>query len=320
MTPAELAELATFISVARRRSFRRAAAERGISPSAVSHAVRRLEERLGVQLLRRTTRSVSLSEVGQQLFARVQPAFNEIHNAMEIVNSFRDTPYGAVRLNAPRSVAPIVLAPVMGRLLRQNPGLRLDVSVDDRLVDIVSDGYDAGIRFGERIAQDMVAVRLPVQLRWAVVASPAYFREHPVPETPHDLGRHICIRYNFPSGIAFPWEFSQGAANLVVDVNGPLALDDQEMMVEAAVHGAGVAFVWEGRAEPHLRAGRLMRCLINWCPPFCDLFLYYPRERHVSAALRALIDALKQRVPGPAAPERKLSPRSQTKPDRLSKS
>jgi DNA-binding transcriptional LysR family regulator len=299
MTPAELAELATFVSVAKRRSFRRAAVERGISPSAVSHAVRHLEERLGVQLLHRTTRSVALSEAGKRLFERVQPAFEEIRDAVEVVNSFRDTPYGTVRLNAPRSVAPLVLAPVLGRLLERNPGLWVEVSVDDRLVDIVSDGYDAGIRFGERIAPDMIAVRLPIRLRWAVVASPGYLRQHPMPETPHDLGRHLCIRYNFPSGVAFPWEFGLGADDLVVDVNGPLALDDQELMVEAAAHGAGVAFVWEGRAEQHLRTGRLVRCLTDWCPSFGDLFLYYARARHVSAGLRALIDALKQAVPGP---------------------
>lgn len=297
MTPTELAELAAFVSVAKRRSFRQAAIERGISPSAVSHAIRHLEERLGVQLMHRTTRSVSLSDAGTRLFERVQPAFAEIRDAMEVMNSFRDTPYGVVRLNAPRSVAPLVLAPVMGRLLKRNPDLRIDVSVDDRLVNIVSDGYDAGIRFGERIAQDMVAVRLPVQLRWAVVASPGYFREHPMPETPHNLARHLCIRYNFPSGVAFPWEFSRGADNLAVEVDGPLTLDDQELMVEAAVHGAGMAFVWEGRAEQHLRAGRLTRCLADWCPPVGGLFLYYPRERHVSAGLRALVEALKQGVP-----------------------
>ncbi|HJS85739.1 MAG TPA: LysR family transcriptional regulator [Acetobacteraceae bacterium] len=297
MTPTELAELAAFVSVASRRSFSRAAVERGISPSAVSHAVRHLEERLGVQLLHRTTRSVSLTEAGQLLFARVQPAFTDLRNALDVVNAFRDTPYGMVRLNAPRSVAPLVLAPVMGKLLGQNPGLRVDVSVDDRLVDIVSDGYDAGIRFGERIAQDMVAVRLGIRLRWAVVASPDYFHERPMPETPHDLQRHLCIRYNFPSGVSFPWEFSRNGSSLVVDVNGPLTLDDQELMVEAAVHGAGVAFVWEGRAEHHLRAGRLVGCLADWCPPFSDLFLYYPRRRHVSAGLRAVVEALKRGDP-----------------------
>ncbi|MBR1219151.1 LysR family transcriptional regulator [Bradyrhizobium sp. U87765 SZCCT0131] len=293
MQGTELAELATFLAVARHRSFRKAAIARNVAPSAISHTIRSLETRVGVRLLHRTTRSVSLTEAGERLLAGLTPAFGQIGQAVEDLNAFRDTPFGTVRLTLPRSLATVVMRDVMGPLLRQNPGLHLDIVATDRLLDIVEDGFDAGIRFGERLSEGMVAVRLKARVRFAVVGAPAYFREHPPPLTPADLRHHACIRYRFPSGAIFNWEFARGDEALQVEVDGPLTLDDQALMIEAARDGCGLAMVSEHQAAADLAAGRLARCLEDWCPEDDSLHLYYPSRRHMSAGLRALIDRLK---------------------------
>ncbi len=189
----------------RQRSFRKAAVERGVASSAISHAIRSLEARVGVRLFHRTTRSVSLTDAGARLFAELQPAFGQIGKALDSLNAFRGTPFGTVRVNVPTSIAPFVLHDVMGPLLRQNPGLHLDIVATDSLVDIVEEGFDAGIRFGERLSQDVVAVRIKPRLRFAVVGSPAYFAGRRMPRTPGDLREHDCIRYRFPSGTIFNW-------------------------------------------------------------------------------------------------------------------
>jgi DNA-binding transcriptional LysR family regulator len=297
MARADYADLADFVAVATHQSFRRAAVERGVSPSALSHAIRGLEERLGVRLVNRTTRSVSLTEAGQRLLARVRPAFVDIADAMEEVNSFRDKPVGTLKLNVPRSAAPLILAPAIGAFVAAYPGMRLEIATDDRLVDIVAAGFDAGIRFGERVAKDMIAVRITSNVRFAVVGAPAYFSERPRPETPHDLREHACIRYRFPGGALYRWEFEKDGKEVEVDVDGPVTLDDQELMVEAAIQRAGLAFVFEHRAESHLSAGRLVRVLDDWCPPFPGLFLYYPSRRQMPAGLRAFIDLVQGRRP-----------------------
>ncbi|MBV8793649.1 MAG: LysR family transcriptional regulator [Hyphomicrobiales bacterium] len=293
MRGAELAELENFVAVARHRSFRKAATERGIVPSAVSHAIRGLEDRVGVRLLRRTTRSVSLTDAGERFLADLEPAFGQIENALDNLNAFRGAPFGTVRLNVPTSIAPFILQDVMGELLQRNPGLRLDIVATDSLVDIVEQGFDAGIRFGERLSQDMVAVRIKPRLRFAVVGSPSYFEGRATPKTPHDLRNHACIRYRFPSGAIFNWEFERNGEALTVDVDGPITLDGQELMIEAALQGCGLAYIWDHRARPYLANGALIGCLDDWCPVYDSLYLYYPSGRHVSAGMRALIDLLK---------------------------
>jgi DNA-binding transcriptional LysR family regulator len=288
----DFSDLAAFVTVATRRSFRRAAVELGVSASAVSHAIRGLEERLGVRLLNRTTRSVAPTEAGERLLARLQPAFRDIGDAVEDVNAFRETPVGTLRLNLPRAAAPLILEPIMARFLRDNPRMHLEVVADDGLVDIVSAGFDAGIRLGERLERDMVAVRIGPDQRFAVVGSPAYFGDRKRPRMPEDLRDHACIRYRFPSGTPFRWRFEKNGTALEIDVDGPITLGDQELMVSAALDGIGLAFAFEGRVTHLVRDGRLIRVLADWCPPFEGFFLYYPSRRQVPAGLRAFIDVV----------------------------
>jgi DNA-binding transcriptional LysR family regulator len=282
-------DLADFAAVAARLNFRRAAVDRGVSPSALSHSIRGLEERLGVRLLNRTTRSVALTEAGAQLLARLRPAFDDIDAAMESINQFRDSPTGMLRLNAPRA-AILPLAPVASLFVQQHPHVRLEIVTDDALIDIVSLGFDAGIRFGEHLAHDMIAVRIGGTQRFAVVGAPDYFARQGKPSTPHDLHRHACIRRRFPSGAIFHWEFEANGAPLDIDVQGPLTLDDTGLMLQCAIAGAGIAFVLEADVEPFLQAGRLVRVLEDWCPPFPGMFLYHSMHRQMPAALRRFID------------------------------
>ena len=293
MRATELAELAAFEAVARHRSFRRASEERGVTASAISHAVSSLEARVGIRLLNRTTRSVSPTDAGAMLLAQVSPAFGEIGSALDALNQYRDTPFGKVRINAPNSIAPFVFGPVMGRLIVANPKLELEIVATDRLVDIAAEGFDAGIRLGESLREGMTAVRIRPRLRFAVVGSPDYFGRHPAPKVPADLKDHICIRNIYPSGTAYSWEFSRAGKVVAFEPTGPLSLDDHELMVEAAKSGVALAYVWEDRARPHLQSGTLVECLAPWCAPEDWLYLYYPARRHLSAGLRAVIEALR---------------------------
>lgn len=287
------ADLDAFLAVARHLSFQRAATERGVTRSALSHAIRKLECELGVRLLARNTRSVSLTEAGALLVARLRPAFADIGNAIDALNHFRDTPFGKVRLSVPRSIALSLMGPVIGALARDYPGLTVEVSSNDALVDIVAEGFDAGIRFGERLQQDMIAVRLALPLCFAVVGAPGYLADRPLPQVPADLLVHRCIRYRFPGGADFPWEFERDGRSVQIAVEGPVVLDDQELMIEAALAGAGIAFVFADRVERHLASGALVRLLPDWTPQFRDLFVYYPARDFMPAGLRALIDILK---------------------------
>jgi DNA-binding transcriptional LysR family regulator len=293
MASADLSELAAFVAVAAHRSFRRASIERGTTPSALSHALRNLEARVGVRLLNRTTRSVSLTEAGARLFARLQPAFQDIGSAVEVLNLFRDTPYGTVRLTVPGTLAVFILGDILGPVLKQNPGLKIEVSATDRLVDIAGEGFDAGVRFGEMLSQDMIAVRIKPAMRVVVVGSPAYFRDHPPPLTPRDLQKHVCIRYRYPSGLGYQWEFERAGEKLEVDVDGPLTLDHQELMVAAAIQGIGLTYVAAQRAKSAIARGELVPCLEDWCGVEDPLFLYYPSRKHLSSGLRVMIDALR---------------------------
>lgn len=293
MHGAQLAELATFVAVAKHGSFRKAAIERSVAPSAISHSIRSLEGRIGVRLFNRTTRSVSLTDAGQRFLNDLQPAFGQINQALEGLNSYRDTPFGTVRLNVPSSICRFVLHNVMGPLLAENPGLHLDVVATDQLVDIVEEGFDAGVRFGERLSQDMIAVRIKPRLRFAVVGTPKYFQARKAPQRPQDLHGHACIRYRYPSGAIYNWQFEKDGEEMDVEVVGPITLDSQELMVEAALQGCGLAYVWDSHVQQHLASGALIRCLDDWCAYDDTLFLYYPSRRYVSAGLRAVIDRLR---------------------------
>jgi DNA-binding transcriptional LysR family regulator len=289
----QVSDLITFMAVARHRNFRQAAIERGLTKSAVSHAIRRLEERTALRLFNRTTRSVSLTEAGARLLADLIPAIEGVERAVDDLNHFRESAYGSVRVNVAGSFASAVIMPVLPRLLAENTGLELDIVATDRLVDIVDEGFDAGIRLGERISQDMIAAKIGPKLRFAVVASPRYADRYGLPGTPRNLGEHQCIRYRFPSGSMFPWEFERGDDTVVVDVSGPLTLDSQPLMVEAALADLGLAYVWDFQVKEHLADGKLVRCLDDWCPELDDLFIYYPSRKHMSAGLRVLIEALR---------------------------
>ncbi|WP_019832896.1 LysR family transcriptional regulator [Sphingomonas sp. PR090111-T3T-6A] len=293
MRATDLSELAAFDAVARHRSFRRASEERGVTASAISHAVRNLEDRVGIRLLNRTTRSVSLTDAGAMLLARLSPAFGEIGSALDALNQYRETPFGKVRINAPNSIAPFVFGPIMGRLLGSNPHLELEIVATDRLVDIVEEGFDAGVRLGESLRDGMTAVKIRPRLRLAVVGSPAYFERHPMPRTPVDLKDHACIRNIYPNGTAYAWEFNRAGQVITFEPTGPLTLDDHELMIEAAKSGVALAYVWADRAEPLIANGQLVECLASWCAPEDWLYLYYPTRRHISAGLRAVIDALR---------------------------
>ena len=293
MRSTDLSELAAFDAVARHRSFRRASEERGVTASAISHAVSNLEARVGLRLLNRTTRSVSLTDAGAMLMAQLSPAFADIGSALDALNQFRDTPFGKVRINAPNSVAPFVLGPVIGRLLDQNPNLELEIVATDRLVDIVDEGFDAGIRLGENLHDGMTAVKINPRIRFAAVGSPAYFARRPAPLSPADLATHVCVCNMYPSGTRYPWSFSGDGKDIDVQPTGPLALHDHELMIEAALSGVALAYVWEDRARPYIESGRLVECLKPWCAPGEWLYLYYPTRKYISAALRAVIDALR---------------------------
>lgn len=293
MRTTDLSELAAFDAVARHRSFRRAAEERGVTASAVSHAVSNLEARVGIRLLNRTTRSVSLTDAGAVLLSRLTPAFGDIGSAMDGLNQFRDTPFGKVRINAPSSIAPFVLGPALGPLIASNPNLELEIVTTDRLVDIVDEGFDAGIRLGESLRDGMTAVRINPRLRFAVVGSPSYFETRPIPRTPADLKDHLCLQNLYPSGVRYPWEFKKDGRVVEFQPSGPVSSDDHDLLVRAALAGGGLAYVWEERAAAAVADGRLVRCLDPWCAPEDWLYLYYPTRKYISAGLRAVIEAMR---------------------------
>lgn len=294
MKTPDLDDLAAFACVAKHRSFRKAAQERGVSASALSHAMRALEQRLDLRLLNRSTRSVTPTAAGERLLARLAPALDEIHAGLDDINALRDTPSGSLRLNVPRAAALLLLTPLFARFHQACPNVRLEVVTDDGLVDIVRDGFDAGIRYGESLAQDMVALPLRPVPRMSVVASPAYAARHGLPATPAELKHHACIGRRFPSGAVYAWEFARGGEKLSVAVDGPLLLDDDGLMVSAALDGVGLAYVYEGRVAQAIADGRLLSVLEDWHPPLEALFLYYPGGRRQPAPLRAFIDLLRE--------------------------
>lgn len=283
-------DFSAFLAIAQHRSFRRAAAELGVTPSALSHALRTLEERVGLRLVNRTTRSVALTEVGERLHTRLKPILLDLDAAFEELNVFRTAPVGTLRINTPRLAARLMLLPIVARFLEAYPTVHVEVVVDEAFVDVVSAGFDAGVRYGDLIAADMISVPCGGKHRFAVVGSPAYLARHPAPRTPHELAQHRCIRYRFTSGAFYRWEFEKRGVELAVEVNGALTVGDQDLMVEPALAGAGLAFVFEDQVVDHLQAGRLVRVLQDWCPAYPGFFLYYPSRRQLPAALRAFVD------------------------------
>ncbi len=293
-----LNDLAAFAAVAGHRSFRRAADELGLSPSSLSHTLRTLERTLGVRLLNRTTRSVAPTEAGERLLARLGPALRDLDLALETVDEFRGRPRGTVRISAPETVAQLLLRAVVPVALARYPEVAVELAADSRLVDIVADGFDAGVRLGESVPQDMVAVRFDGRdARFLAVASPAYLARAGLPGAPDDLRGHACIRHRLASGKLYRWEFARHGQEVAVEVAGPLTLDDVRLMVEAAEGGIGIAYVPERAAQPGLASGRLVTVLAEWCPPIPGLFLYYPGHRQVPPGLRAFIDVLREVLP-----------------------
>jgi DNA-binding transcriptional LysR family regulator len=289
----ELSVMSAFLAVADERSFTKAAKRLGVSQSALSHAIKGLEEQIGVRLLSRTTRSVAPTDAGEQLLAHLRPALTGIRGALDQISGLREKPRGRVRLLVPRLAAATILGPKLGQFARTFPDIVLDVTADDHRLDLVAAGFDAGIQYGEFIQQDMVAVRVSPDHRPAIVGAPAYFETHPKPTSPHDLLQHPCINFRHGSEGIYRWELDKGAQSLTVAVNGPLIVDDVEILIRAALEGVGLAFMSDVHAEPHLTSGALVRVLEDWCPPFPGFFLYYPSRRQQTAALAALIDTLR---------------------------
>jgi DNA-binding transcriptional LysR family regulator len=293
MLPNDLSALTTFLVVAEERSFTRAAKRKGVSPSAVSHSMRALEEEIGVRLLARTTRSVSLTEAGEQLLSRLRPALTEVGETLEEISGRRDKAAGRVRLLMPRLAIRSVLAPKLGKLCRDYPDITLDVTTDDSRRDIVAENFDAGIHFGEYIQKDMIAVRVSPDHRPAIVGSPAYFDARPWPKVPRDLLQHRCINFRHGSAGLYRWEFQKGKKSLSVAVSGSLIVDDLELVIRGAIEGVGLAFVAEHEIATELADRRLNRVLQDWCHPYPGFFIYYPSRRQQTAALSALISILR---------------------------
>lgn len=289
-----LSDLTAFVTIANHRSFRKAADELGVSPSTLSHVMRGLERDMDVRLLHRTTRSVALTEAGERLLARLQPVLQELTVVLDGVNDFRERPAGKLRINSSETAARLLLQSVVPVFLARYPEVALDLVTENRLVDIVAEGFDAGIRLGETLPQDMHAVAFGGRLRFLAVAAPAYLAEHPAPRTPDELAQHRCIRGRMPSGKLYRWDFEKQGQSLSIDPVGILTLDHLGLMVEAAGAGMGIAYVFELAARPWLEAGTLVPVLADWAPTTAGLSLYYPGHRHMPLALRAFIDVLNE--------------------------
>lgn len=289
----ELGSLAMFLAVAEERSFTRAAAKLGVSQSALSHAMRRLEARLGLRLLTRTTRSVAPTEAGERLLASLRPALQEIDNSIASLTELRDRPAGSIRITTSEHAARTLLWPAIDRLTAEHPDINVELNIESAFTDIVAERYDAGVRLGERLEQDMIALRIGPRLRMATVGSPAYFDRRGKPRIPQDLAEHSCINLRMMSGSIYAWEFEKDGRELNVKVKGQLVLNDVDMIVDAAVAGHGLAHLVEDRVAPLLATGALVRVLEDWCEPFDGYYLYYPSRRQPSMAFSLLLELLR---------------------------
>jgi DNA-binding transcriptional LysR family regulator len=291
-----LNDLLAFLAVARERSFTRAAAKLGVSQSALSHTIRGLEERLGLRLLTRTTRSVSPTEAGERLLRTAGPRLEEIEAEIAALSELREKPAGTIRLTAIDHAADTVLWPKLARLLREYPDLKVEIVTDYGLTDIVTERYDAGVRLGEQVAKDMIAVRIGPDQRMAVVGAPSYFAKRPPPRKPQELINHNWINLRLPTrGGLYAWEFEKGKRQLRVHVEGQLVFNGTAQMLKAALAGFGLAYVPEDLAQPHIAKRRLKRVLEDWCPPFSGYHLYYPSRRQLTPAFALLLEALRYR-------------------------
>ena len=293
-----LSDLTAFAMLAETRSFRRASHALGVSSSALSHRLRKMEAGLGVRLLNRTTRSVSPTEAGERLLERLGPALAEIEAGLAAVAEFRDRPAGRLRLNVPRSAAQLAIAPRLGGFLKAYPDVRVEIVTDNALTDIVAAGFDAGVRFDEVLPAEMVAVRISPPMRMSAVAAPGYLAERSAPRTPEDLAGHACFRTRWRSGALYHWELEKDGDVRRVAVDGPLIMDDAQLLKRAALDGAGIAFVLHDHVAEELAAGTLVSLLDDWCPPFPGYCLYYPSRRQVSPALRAFISYMREPASG----------------------
>jgi DNA-binding transcriptional LysR family regulator len=289
-------DLAAFVAVAEERSFTRAASKLGVSQSALSQTIRSLEAKLGIRLLTRTTRNVAPTEAGERLLRTVAPRFAEINAEMAALSELRDKPTGTVRITATENAAEAVLWPALEELLPNYPDIKVEIIIDYGLTDIVAGQVDAGVRFGEQVAKDMIAVRIGPDIRMAVVGSPDYFAKHPPPRTPQDLTTHDCINLRLPLHGLYAWEFEKGGRELRVRVDGQLVFNTSALILNAAVAGFGLAYLTEQQVKKQLDSGELVRVLANWCPPYSGYHLYYPSRRQPSAAFALVVDALRYRA------------------------
>ncbi|MBT2772037.1 LysR family transcriptional regulator [Halomonas sp. ISL-60] len=294
MSKPTLTDLNAFKAVAEHRSFRRAADLMGVSRSSLSHTLRTLERRLGTRLLHRTTRSVSLTESGERLLQRLGPLLGELDSLLEEASSLEGKVTGRLRINGSEGAIRLLLQRVVPRFLTLYDGVELDLVAEGRLVDIVEQGFDAGVRLREAVPKDMIAIPVGDEMRFLAVASPDYLYGKPILETPDQLAMHQCIKQRLPSGKRYRWEFQQHGQDVSVDVPGVMTLDSSQLMVEAAADGLGIAYLPESYAHAFIREGKLVTVLEDWCPHIPGLYLYYPNNRHVPPSLRAFIDLLRE--------------------------
>jgi DNA-binding transcriptional LysR family regulator len=296
MARENLNDLIAFLAVARERSFTRAAAKLGVSQSALSHTIRDLEARLGLRLLTRTTRSVSPTDAGERLLRTVGPRLDEIDFELAALNELREKPAGTIRITAAEHAADAILWPAIARLLPDYSDIKVEIVIDYGLTDIVAERFDAGVRLGEQVAKDMIAVRIGPDMRMAVVGAPSYFAKRKRPRTPQELTDHICINLRLPTyGGLLPWEFEKGGRELKVRVEGQLVFNNIGLRLNAVLAGFGLAYLPEDQVRAHLTDGRLVRVLGDWCPPFSGYHLYYPSRRQPTPAFALLVDALRYR-------------------------
>jgi len=294
-----VSDLLAFLAVARERSFTKAAAQLGVSQSALSHTIRGLEERLGVRLLTRTTRSVSPTAAGERLLRNVGPRFEEIETELAALNEMRAKPAGTIRISATEHAATTVLWPKLKKLLQEYSDIQLEILIEQSLTDIVAARYDAGVRLGEQIAKDMIAMRIGPEMRMVVVGAPAYFAKRPKPTHPQDLTDHNCLNLRLPtSGGLYAWEFAKGQRKMNVRVDGQLAFNNAGMILNAALEGFGLACLLEDFVHPAIKEGALVRVLSDWCPPFPGYHLYYPSRRQLTPAFALVVQALRYRGSG----------------------
>jgi DNA-binding transcriptional LysR family regulator len=301
MKRASIAEMSAFVAIAERGSFAKAAAQLGVSRSSLSESLRAMEERLGVRLINRTTRSVALTEAGERLLAQLRPLLDNFDAALESVNAYRDSPAGLVRITVPRPAARTIIEPILSRFLLAHPAVTLEVSIDSALTDIVRDRFDAGIRPGHRVEQDMIALRVGEDSRPTIVASPDYLRRHGIPREPSDLRAHNCTRMRFASNAPQRWFFEKRGRSIEVDVTGSLIAGDSDLAVRAALDGVALARVPLHAVAAHLAAKTLVAVLEDWRPRSVGFYLYYPSRRQMPVAVQALIAALKAEILAPRA-------------------